>query len=106
MKMHQIKLAAVVATVIVVPTLNCLASAEESATVPTDPGFKASTGQINPGATEPVPFESSKVTDIPTPDEARRALLTPVSKQPSVGNVPNASRPDAQTFGGPDRKST
>ena len=101
MKMHQIKLAAAVAAVIAVPTLNCLAGAEESATVPTDPGFKADTGQINPGATEPVPFESSNVTDIPTPDEARRALLTPVSKQPSVGNVPNVSRADAQTFGGP-----
>jgi hypothetical protein len=101
MKMHQIKLAAAVAAVIAVPTLNCLAGAEESATVPTDPGFKADTGQINPGATNPLPFESSKVTDIPTPDEARRALLTPISKQPSVGNVPNVSRPDTQTFGGP-----
>jgi hypothetical protein len=101
MKMHQIKLAAAVAAVIAVPTLNCFAGAEQSATVPTDPGFKADTGQINPGATEPVPFESSNVTDIPTPDEARRALLTPVSKQPSVGNVPNVSRADAQTFGGP-----
>jgi hypothetical protein len=101
MSMHQIKLAAAVAAVIAVPVLNCPAGAEESATLPTDPGFKADTGQINPGATEPVPFESSKVTSIPTPDEARRALLTPISKQPSVGNVPNAPRPDTQTVGGP-----
>src|SRR5262245_259999 len=104
MKIHQIKLAAAVAAVIAMSTLNCLAGAEESATVPTDPSFKANTGQINPGATEPVPFESSKVTDIPTPDEARRALLTPISKQPSVGNVPNAPRPDAQPVAGPSAK--
>jgi hypothetical protein len=101
MKIHQIKLAAAMAAVIAVPVLSCLAGAEESATVPTDPGFKADTGQINPGATGPLPFESSKVTTIPTPDEARRALLTPISKQPSVGNVPNAPRPEGQTVGGP-----
>src|SRR5262245_18629162 len=101
MTTDQIKLAAAVAAVIALPTLNCLAGAEESATVPTDPGFKADTGQINSGATKPPPFESNKVTSIPAPDEARRALLTPIPKQPSAGNVPNAPRPEGQTVGGP-----
>src|SRR5262245_40570732 len=100
MTTHQIKLAAAVAAVIALPTLNCLAGAEESETVPTDPGFKADTGQINPGATKPPPFESNKVTSIPAPDEARRALLTPIPKQPSAGNLPNAPRPEGQTVGG------
>jgi hypothetical protein len=99
--LHQIKLAAAVAAVVAVPTMSWLAAAEESATVPTDPGFKADTGQINPGATERAPSQSNEVANIPTPDEARRALLTPVSKQPSAGNMPNATRPEAQTFGGP-----
>jgi hypothetical protein len=99
--LHRIKLAAVVAAVIAVPTMIYPAHAEESATVPTDPSFKAGTGQINPGSTEQAPSQSSKVTDIPTPDEARRAFLTPVSKQPSAGNVPNAPSPEAQTVGGP-----
>ena len=96
--LNQMKLAAAVAAVVAVPTMNCLAGAEQSATVPTDPGFKADSGQINPGATEPAPSQSREVTNIPTPDEARRALLTPISKQPSVGD---ATRPEAQTFGGP-----
>ena len=33
--------------------------AEESATVPTGPGFKAGTGQINPGSPEQAPSQSS-----------------------------------------------
>ena len=34
-------------------------AAEESATVPTNPGFKAS-GQINPGATQQAPSQSTR----------------------------------------------
>jgi hypothetical protein len=103
-KMHQLKLAAAVAAVLTLPGISAPASAEESATVPTDPGFKAGTGQINPGFQQQAPSQSSEVTNIPTPEESRRALMTPISKQPSAGDTASAPRPEAQTFGGPNTK--
>ena len=68
--------------------------AEDSATVPTDPGFRPGTGQINPGTEEQAPSQSSEVTNIPTPEELRWALMTPVSKQPSTGETPSTPRPE------------
>lgn len=47
--------------------------AEGSATVPTDPS------------------QSVAFAKIPTPEEARTALMTPISKQPSTGNAPSAT---------------
>jgi hypothetical protein len=71
--------------------------ADDSATVPTDPGFAPKTGQINPGITRQAAS---------TP-EARRALMTPISKQPSTGNAPSATtgtaaqqQPDTQNTAG------
>jgi hypothetical protein len=84
--------------------INGLARAEESATVPTDPGFNANTGQINPGVEQQASSQSKESIDIPTPEESRRALLEPYSKQPSLGNTPNVPRPEIQTFGGPNTK--
>ena len=82
--------------------INGLARAEESATVPTNPGFNGNTGHINPGSTHPVTSQSKEVTNIPTPEESRQALLEPYSKQPSLGNSPSVPRPEPQTFGGPN----
>jgi len=82
-------------------SINGSTRAEESATVPTDPGFNANTGQINSGLEHQAPSQSKEVINIPTPEESRRALLEPYSKQPSLGNTPNVPRPEAQTFGGP-----
>jgi len=101
--LHQFGFAAAVAAVLTFP-ISGATSAEESATVPTDLAFKADTGQINPGVQKPLPSQSSEVTNIPTPEEARRALLTPISKQPSVGDTPSPPRPEAQTVGGPTTK--
>ena len=84
--------------------INGPTGAEESATVPTDPGLNAGTGQINPGSTHQASSQSKQNTNIPTPEEARRALLEPYSKQPSLGNTPSAPRPETQTFGGPNTK--
>jgi hypothetical protein len=81
---------------------NGLVRAEESATVPTNPGFNGNTGQINPGSTHQVTSQSKEAIDIPTPEESRRALLEPYSKQPSLGSTPTQPRPEAQTFGGPN----
>ena len=74
--------------------INGPTGAEESATVPTDPGLNADTGQINPGSTHQASSQSKQTTNIPTPEEARRALLEPYSKQPSLGNAPSAPRPE------------
>jgi hypothetical protein len=78
--------------------------AEESATVPTDPGFNANTGQINPGVEQQASSQSKERIDIPTPEESRRALLAPYSKQPSLGNTPSVPRPEGQTVGGPNTR--
>ena len=78
--------------------------AEESATVPTDPGFNANTGQINPGVEQQASSQPKERIDIPTPEESRRALLAPYSKQPSLGNTPSVPRPEGQTVGGPNTR--
>jgi len=58
---------------------------------PTNPGLVPGTGQINPGF-EPHPWsQSNQAENIPTPDEARSALMTPVSRQPSTGDASAAT---------------
>jgi hypothetical protein len=84
--------------------INGFAGAEESATVPTDPSFKAGTGQLNPGVTHQAPSQSDEIISIPTPEDSRRALLEPISKQPSSGSAPSVPRSETQTFGGPNTK--
>jgi len=68
------------------------AIAEQDATVPTNPGFKPDTGQINPGVEQQAPTQSTEIVDIPTPEESRAALMMPTSKQPSIGTVPTEPR--------------
>lgn len=103
MKNSHHLLAAILAAVLSLLCLNGPIGAEESATVPTDPGgFNPGTGQINPGGQERAPVQSSELSNIPTPEESRRALRTPISKQPSLGDVASTPRPEMQTFGGPN----
>ena len=79
------------------------ATAEQSATVPTDPGFKPDTGQINPGVEEQAPTQSSEIVSIPTPEESRAALMMPTSKQPSAGTMPTDPRPDLPSATAPKK---
>jgi hypothetical protein len=53
-----------------------------------NPGFNPDTGQINPGVPIAVPSDSREVIKIPTQQEAREALMMPVSTQPSTGETP------------------
>jgi hypothetical protein len=76
--LHQLKLAAAVAAVLTLPSVSGPARAEERATVP---GFQV----------QATPSQSSEVTNIPTPEEVRRAMMTPISKQPSVGGQPGVT---------------
>jgi hypothetical protein len=69
-------------------------AAEESATVPTNPGFKAS-GQINPGATLQAPSQSTDIRKIPSTAEARAALLAPDDPNPVLGAPSAPPQPQA-----------
>ena len=89
---------------VAVPLASGPVRAEESATVPTNPGFNPGTGQINPGVTMQAPSSSTDIRKIPTPAEARAALLMPISTQPSAGSAladgPQASAANAGVPGG------
>jgi hypothetical protein len=61
------------------------------------PGFNPDTGQINPGVPIQVPSDSREVIRIPTPQEARAALMMPVSTQPSTGEAAVPATPAATT---------
>ena len=67
-----------------------------------DRGFDPDTGQINPGVPIVVPSDSREVIKIPTPQEAREALMMPVSTQPSTGDMraPAATTGAAPSNGG------
>jgi len=99
-----LRLTVTLAAVVVWFGTSGLVRAEESATVPTDPGFNANTGQINPGVKQQASSQSKERKDIPTPEESRRALLERYSKQPSLGNTPSVPRPEGQTVGGPNTR--
>ena len=79
------------------------AIAEQSATVPTDPGFKPDTGQINPGVEKQAPTRSSEIVSIPTPEESRAALMMPIPRQPSAGTMPTDPRPDLPSATAPKK---
>ncbi len=61
----------------------------EDTTVHADPGFRPDTGQINPGTEPQAPSQSDENIVVPTPEESRAAMLTPISKEPSAGEQPN-----------------
>ena len=71
---HLLLATALAAGLAVAPFATGSARAEESATVPTDPGFKPDTRQLNPGATEQSYSKSADVRKVPTPAESRAAL--------------------------------
>jgi hypothetical protein len=65
--------------------------AEDSAAQPTNPGFVPNTGQINPGTAQQPSSQSTDFANMPTPEEARAALMAPISRQPSTGEASNAT---------------
>jgi hypothetical protein len=91
----QFKRVAVLAGALALSSVTGLAGAQERATVPIDPGFNPDTGQINSGVAQQSPSQSKEVIEIPTPEESRRALMTPISKQPSLGAAPDSSSSNA-----------
>jgi hypothetical protein len=65
--------------------LSVASTRADDATVQTNPGFKPSTGQINPGVEHPAPSSSTDIRQIPTPAEARAALGAPDDPNPVAG---------------------
>src|SRR6185312_12391767 len=78
---------AAVTAILALSSMTALVSAEDGVTTPTNPGFAPNTGQINRGIAQQLSSQSSDVPNMPTPEEARAALMTPVSKQPSTGDA-------------------
>ena len=95
---HHLMLATALAAGLVVaaPLVISQVSAEESVTVPTNPGFNPGTGQINPGFTEQAPSQSAQIIKIPTPEEARAAFIMPGWKEPSLGQALTAPSQGAE----------
>jgi len=60
---------------------------EDGVTTPTNPGPI----HVNPAVAPHPTSQSSYVSNMPTPEEARAALMTPVSKQPSAGEASAAT---------------
>ena len=67
--------------------MTALVSAEDGVATPTNPSFAPDTGQINRGISQQLSPQPNDVSNMPTPEEARAALMTPVSKQPSTGDA-------------------
>lgn len=79
-----------VAAVLIATSIG-VSNGAEPGTGPTNPGLAAGTGQINTGV-EPHPgSQSNQADNIPTPDEARSALMAPISRQPSTGDASAAT---------------
>ena len=53
----------------------------------TNPGLVPNTGQINTGRAAQPSFAIGRFSNMPTPEEARAALMAPISKQPSTGDA-------------------
>lgn len=76
-----------VAAALALPTMGVSSHAADA----TNPGLVPNTGQINTGAAAQPSSQSSDVTNIPTPEEARAALMAPISRQPSTGDSSGAT---------------
>ena len=87
---HSLWLGTALAAILAVSSMGTI-HAEDGTTVQTNPGFVPNSGQINPGIALQAPSQSADFAKVPTPDEARAALMTPVSKQPSTGDASAAT---------------
>ncbi len=80
---YSFVLGTAVATVLAHTSMSIPAYAEDA----TNPGLVSNTGQINNGRAAQPSSQSADVANIPTPEEARAALMAPISRQPSTGDA-------------------
>jgi hypothetical protein len=80
MKTRDLLVAGALAATFALPSMIALTRAENAVTVPNN-------GQIKHEAAQQVSSQSSDASNMPTPEEARAALMAPESKQPSTGDA-------------------
>jgi len=88
---YPLALGTAVAAALALSSLSLPARAADSDSQPTNPGFVPNTGQINPGTPQQPSSQSADSANIPTPEEARAALMAPISRQPSTGDASAAT---------------
>jgi hypothetical protein len=86
-KRYSLVLGTAVAAVLALPIMSMSSRAEDG----TNPGSVPNTGQINTGPVAQPSSQPSDVGNMPTPEEARAALMAPISKQPSTGDASAAT---------------
>lgn len=80
---YFLALGTAVAAALALPSILISTHAEDA----TNPGLVPNTGQINTGKAAQPWSQSREATNIPTPEEARAALMAPIPKQPSTGDA-------------------
>ena len=88
---YPFALGTAVATALALLSVSAPIRAEDSVTQPTNPGFVPNTGQINPGTAQQPSSQSTDFANMPTPEEARAALMAAISRQPSTGDASAAT---------------
>jgi hypothetical protein len=68
---------------LVLPSMSLTSHAQDA----TNPGLVPNTGQINTGMAAQPSSQSADVSNMPAPEEARAALMAPISRQPSTGDA-------------------
>ena len=86
-KRYSLVVGTAVAAALALPSMSMSSRAEDG----TNPGFVPNSGQINTGTAAQPPSQSSDFANIPTPEEARTALMAPISKQPATGDASAAT---------------
>jgi hypothetical protein len=86
---HSLALGTALAVVLILKATNTWAA--ENPATSNNSGFDPASGQINSGATTQPSSQSSDFANIPTPEQARAALMAPDSKQPSTGDASPAT---------------
>ncbi len=86
-KRYLLALGSAAAAVLALPSMSVSGHAQDA----TNPGLVPNTGQINTGMAAHPPSQSNDAVKLPTPEEARAALMAPISKQPSTGDAATAT---------------
>ncbi len=88
---HSLALGTALAVVLILTATNTSLWAAENPATSNNSGFDPASGQINSGSTTQPSSQSADFANIPTPEEARAALMAPDSKQPSTGDASPAT---------------
>lgn len=100
MKHSPVYLVAAFAVALAIPATSAAAFAGDNVSKTTDPGFIPDTGQINPGVDQKIPSSWDGKITIPTPAEARAAMMMPDSVQPAVAPPATDANANATTGSG------